>query len=64
MNQKISNLKNTNVYHNIHMLVIPGNNRRAGAFESRCATCNRSKTTPEKHDIKTAVISDSQSEEL
>lgn len=46
------------------MLVVPGNNRRAGAFESRCAACNRSETTPEKHDIKTAVISDSQSEEL
>ena len=47
-----------------YMLVIPGNNRRAGASESRCAACNRSETTPEKHDIKTTVISDSQSKEL
>ena len=46
------------------MLVVPGNNRRAGAFESRCAACNRSETTPEKHDINTNVISDSQSDEL
>lgn len=45
------------------MLVVPGNNRRAGAFGSWCAACNRSETTPEKNDMKTAVIGDSQSEE-